>query len=107
MDLAVLPFALRQNDMEEMIELKFFDRQCFSSHPSSVGLAVFGRAKIMLQFLSSSLSTGEAQWCAQLLVKMSFSCSVLNLLCKRSDRIVLMISYTVCRPFLSLHISKE
>lgn len=40
MDQVVLPFALRLTDVEEVIELKFFDRQCFSSHPFSVALAV-------------------------------------------------------------------
>lgn len=103
MDQAGLPFALRLTDVEEMIELKVFDHQCFSSHPSSVALAVFGRAEMMLQLWSSSLSTGEVQWCAQLPVKVSFSCSLLNVHkdhCKRSDRIVWMIFYKVSRPFL-------
>lgn len=98
----MLPFALRLTDVEEMIECKFFDRQCSSSHPFSVALAVFGRAEMMLQSWSLSLSTGEVQWHAQPPVKMSFSCSLLNIHkdhCKRPDRIVLMIFYKVSRPF--------
>lgn len=31
------------------VELKFLDCQCFSSHPCSVALAVFGRAEMVLQ----------------------------------------------------------
>lgn len=60
-DQVVLPFALRLTDVEDMVELKFFDGRWVSSHPFSVALAVFGRAEMMLQSWSSSLSTGEVQ----------------------------------------------
>lgn len=44
----VLLFALRLTDVEDMIELKFFDHQGFSSHPYPVALAVCGRTEVLL-----------------------------------------------------------